>query len=64
MVGNGEKSLKSFRKTQKRVSKQIRNREGMGNGGRIGDELAKLSGISSAQRRNRPKDDPFNRIGL
>lgn len=60
---SGRKQLKGFKKTQKKVSKQLRSTEGM-NVGNVGDELARLSGIPSAQRSKRPKDDPFSQIGL
>jgi len=60
---SGRKNLKSFSKTQKKVSKQLRSTEGQSIGN-VGDELARLSGIPSAQRSKRPKDDPFNQIGL
>lgn len=60
---SGRKQLKGFRKTQKKVSKQLRSTEGM-SVGNVGDELARLSGIPSAQRSKRPKDDPFSQIGL
>jgi len=57
-MGTGKKELKSFRKSQRKVSRRISSVEG------VGDELAKLSGIPSARKINRPKDDPFNQIGL
>jgi len=56
--GKNGRSLKSFRKTQKNVATRIQSTEG------IGDELARLSGIPSALKSKRPKDDPFNQIGL
>lgn len=71
--GSNGKALKRFRKTQKNVSKRIRSTEGIGQSLRVsrqprardvGDELAGLSGIDSAKRSKRPKDDPFSQIGL
>jgi len=63
--GRNGRALKNFRKTQKKVSRRIGSREGLaGNAGNVGDELARLSGIPSAQRSKRPKDDPFEQIGL
>ncbi len=62
----GRKNLKNFRKTQKKVSKRLRSTEGLGGKTvtNVGDELARLSGIPSAERSKRPKDDPFEQIGL
>lgn len=57
-MGTGKKELKGFRKTQRSVANRIRSTEG------VGDQLAGLSGIPSAKRSRRPKDDPFNQIGL
>ena len=56
--GKNGRSLKSFRKSQKSVSKRLRD------SGSVGDELAKLSGLPASRRSNRPKNDPFNQIGL
>jgi len=57
-MGTGRRNLKNFKKTQKKVVGKIQSTEG------IGDELARLSGIPSALKSKRPKDDPFNQIGL
>jgi len=57
-MGTGKRNLKNFRKTQKKVVTRIQSTEG------IGDELARLSGIPSALKSKRPKDDPFSQIGL
>jgi len=56
--GRNGRPLKGLKRTQKRVSQRIRD------SGSVGDELAKLSGLPASQRRNRPKNDPFNQIGL
>lgn len=57
-MGTGRKNLKNFRKVQGKVATKIQSTEG------IGDELARLSGIPSALKSKRPKDDPFSQIGL
>jgi len=46
--GRNGRSLKNFRKTQKNVTRRI----------------GSLSGLPASQRSKRPKDDPFNQIGL
>ncbi len=56
--GRNGRPLKGLKRTQKRVSQRIRD------SGSVGDELAKLSGLPASRRSNRPKNDPFNQIGL
>ncbi len=67
------KALSGLRKTTKRVTKQLNSRKGLGGSnfggkaqsvGDAGDQLAHFSGIESSKRSKRPKDDPFNQIGL
>jgi len=70
---------KSFKRQQKNLAKRLSSRDGVPtqfnqkNIGKrlrstkgVGDELAKLSGMSGVESRKtrRPKDDPFNQIGL
>ena len=45
---------------QKKIGKKLRSTKG------VGDELAKLTGMSGVESRSsrRSKDDPFNQIGL
>ena len=66
------KALSGLRKTTKRVTAQINDTKGFGGHGKsrgqsigdAGDDLAHFSGIESSKRSKRPKDDPFNQIGL
>lgn len=66
------KALRGLRKTTKRVTNQLNSRKGLGvefarkgqSIGDAGDNLAHFSGIESSKRSKRPKDDPFNQIGL
>ena len=73
------KNLKNFRRTQKKTAKRISSTSGVPNqfdqksiGKKlrstkgIGDELAKLSGMSGVESRKsrRPSSDVFNQIGL
>jgi len=66
-------ALRGLKKTTKRVTAQLNDTKGFGGNGRAkmgksimeaGDDLAGFSGIESAKRSKRPKDDPFNQIGL
>ena len=69
---NRSEALRGLRKTTKRVTKQLNSRNGLGESfggkaqsvGDAGDDLAHFSGIESSKRSKRPKDDPFNQIGL
>jgi len=66
------KALRGLRKTTKRVTAQINDTKGLGDSfgrkgqsiGDAGDDLAHFSGIESSKRSKRPRDDPFNQIGL
>jgi len=65
------KALSGLRKTTKRVTKQLNSTKGFGSTtrrgksvGQAGDDIAHFSGIESSIRSKRPKDDPFNQIGL
>jgi len=63
--GRNGRPLKGLKRTQKRVSQRLRDTSPLSkSSGSVGDELAKLSGLPASQRRNRPKNDPFNQIGL
>jgi len=68
--GRNGRPLKNLRKTTKDVTRRINDttplsgRNKRRSVGDVGDELAGFSGIASAKRSNRPKDDPFNQIGL
>ena len=71
--GTRRKALGNLRKTTKDVTRRINDttplsgtRRSRGNGSirDVGDDLAGFSGIESAKRSRRPKDDPFNQIGL
>jgi len=72
--GTRRKALSNLRRTTKSVTGRINDttplsgtrRIGGGRGsiGDVGDELAGFSGIESSKRSKRPKDDPFNQIGL
>jgi hypothetical protein len=70
--GTRRKALSNLRKTTKDVTRRINDttplnrKRGRSSGSirDVGDDLANFSGIESAKRSRRPKDDPFNQIGL
>ena len=69
--GRNGRPLKNLRKTTKDITRRINDTTPLSGRGRkrrsvgdVGDELAGFSGIESAKRSRRPKDDPFNQIGL
>ena len=66
-------ALRGLKKTTKKVTAQINSTKGFDKSfgsrkgqsvGDAGDDLAHFSGIESSKRSKRPKDDPFNQIGL
>lgn len=68
---SAERSLANTRRVTKKVTKRLRDRRvsglpsGRGRGRtRESDVLDDFSGIPAGKRSNRPKDDPFNQIGL
>jgi len=67
--GRNGRPLRNLRKTTKNVTKRLRSTRPLGTSrgksvGEVGDQLANFSGIDSARRSKRSKDDPFNQIGL